>query len=106
TAAPDHDRWMRLLHRFRLQNGVLRLEVLALERGPLLGPQRENEPDGLLHLLDAHCRPRRKLPAVLPVLRLEPARPDAEGEAAPAYLVDARSDLRQVGGIAVVDRRD
>ena len=97
---------MRLLHRLGLQDGVLRMEVLALEGGPLLGPHAEDQPDGLFHLPDAHRGPRRELPAVLPVLRLEPAGADAEGEAAAADLVDAGRHLRQVCGIAIVHGRD
>src|SRR4029079_4211588 len=76
------------------------------ERRPLLGPQGANEPDGLFHLPDTHRRPRRELPAILPVLRLEPTRADAEGEWAAADLVATRGDLREMRGIAIMDGRD
>ncbi len=97
---------MRLLDRLGFQDGVLRLEVLALEGGPLLGPHALDQPDSLFHLPDAHRRPRRKLPAILPVLRLEPAGADAERQAAAAYLVDTGRDLRKMGRIAIVHGRD
>ena len=97
---------MRLLDRLGFQDGVVRLEILALEGGPLLGPHALDQPDGFFHLPDAHGGPRRELPAVLPVLGLEPAGADAEGEPPAADLVDAGRHLREERRIAIVHRGD
>src|SRR5579863_3175704 len=73
TAAADHDWRMRLLHRLRLQDRVFDAEPAAAERGALLGPHGEDQPQGLFHLPDADGRLRRKLVAVLAIFGFVPA---------------------------------
>src|SRR6516162_9829929 len=80
AAAGDHHRRSRLLHGLRLEDRVRRLEVPAVESRPFLRPQRQDQPDGLLHLPDADRRSGRKFPAVLTILSLEIAGADAEGK--------------------------
>ena len=89
AAAGDHHRRTRLLHRLRLEDRVLDVEIPAMEGRPWLGPHLQDQLDRFLHLPDAGRRSRRELPAVLPVFILEKAGTDAEGQSSPADQIDA-----------------
>src|SRR5207248_2433664 len=78
AAARDHHWRPRLLDRLRFEDRVLDMKIPAVEGGSPLRPHREDKSDGLLHLADAHRRPRREFPTILMVLRLEITGADAE----------------------------
>jgi hypothetical protein len=92
------------LNRLRLEGRVLDMEVPAVERRSFLGPHREDEPDGLLHLSDAHRWARREFPAILAVFCLEITGADTERQPPPADQIYTGRDFGQMRGIAVADR--
>src|SRR5262249_19006679 len=96
---------MRPLHRLRLEDAGLDVEILSVKGRPRLGPHLENQLQRFLHLPDACRWPRRELPAVLPVLVFEEPGADAECEASAADQIDARRDLGEMRGIAIADHR-
>jgi hypothetical protein len=75
-----------------------------MKRRSLLGPHREDQPNGLLHLTNAGRRPRREFPAILAVFGLEIAGTDAEGQPPSADQIDSGGDLGQMCRIAIADR--
>jgi len=74
------------LDRLRLEDRVLDMVIPAVERRSLLGPHREDEPDGLFHLSDAHRRACREFPAILAVLCLEITGADTERQPPPRLI--------------------
>jgi len=106
AAAGDHHRRMRLLHRLRLEDRVLDMEIPAVEGRPRPGPHLQDQLDRFLHLPDARRRPRRELPAILLIFILEKAGADAERQPSPADQIDARRDLGEMRRIAIADCRD
>src|SRR5215208_5206523 len=81
-----------LLDRLRLEAGVLQLEVPALERRRLLGPEAAHDPAGLVEHVHPHAD-ARKWDAVLLVLQLEPRRAHAQLESSARYVVDRGGHL-------------
>jgi len=75
AAAGDHHRRTWFLHRLRLEDRILDVEIPAVEGRSRLGPHLQDQLDRFLHLPDAGRRPRWELPAVLPVFILEKACP-------------------------------
>src|SRR5215831_13886654 len=73
AAAGDHHWRMRVLHRLRLEDRVLDVEIPTVEGRPRLGPHLQDQLDRFLHLPDAGRRLPRELPAVLLVFLLEEA---------------------------------
>jgi hypothetical protein len=91
------------LDRLRLEDRVFDVEIPAVKGGSLLRPHREDEPDGLLHLPDAHHRACREFPAKLAVLRFEITGANTERQPPPADQIDTGGDFGQMRGIAVAD---
>jgi hypothetical protein len=91
--AADQDRRMRTLHRLRHEWRVLRLVVLAVERGRVLGEELRHHLDGLDEAVRAAAG-RVEGDAVGLVLLLEPAGAHAEDHAPAAHVVDGRGHLR------------
>ena len=91
-------RWVRLMHRLRLEDGVLGVEVSAVERRP--GSAHSCR---MSSTASSICRMRVELPAVLPVLVLEEAGADPEREPSPADQIDGRGDLGEMRRVAVAD---
>src|ERR1700730_11432636 len=104
AAARDHHRRSRLLDRLRLEDRVLDMKISAVKSCSLLRPHREDKPDSLLHLPNAHRWPRREFPTILAVLRLEITGADAKRQPPPADQIDTGGDLGEMRGIAVADR--
>jgi hypothetical protein len=100
-AAGNHDRRVRILHRLRLQDRVVGMEISAMKGCPLVRPHREDELDGFLQLPDANRRSFWKFPAILPVFGIEPTGADTEREAAAADQVNADCNLGEIGRVAV-----
>src|SRR2546421_7826746 len=82
-ASSQCSRRVAITARSKRPMSVLDVEIPAVESRPRLGPHLENEPDRFLHLPDARRRPRRELPAILPVFILEKAGADAERQSSP-----------------------
>src|SRR5215467_3933842 len=104
AAAGDHHWRAWPLYRLRLEDRVLDMEIPAVKGRSLLCPHREDQPDRFLHLPDAHRRPRREFPAILPVFGLEIAGTNPERQPAPADQIDTGGNLGQMRRIAVADR--
>jgi hypothetical protein len=81
------------------------VEIPAVESRPRLGPHLQDQLDRFLHLPDARRRPRRELPAILPVFILEKTGADPKRQSSPADQIDACRDLGEMRGIAITDRR-
>src|SRR5207237_10892556 len=105
AAAGDHHRRTRLLHRLRLEDRILDVEIPAVERRPWLGPHLQDQLDRFLHLPDAGRRKRRELPAVLLVCSIEKASTDTELQSSPADQIDSRNDFVEISSIAISDSR-
>ena len=105
AAARDHHRRSRLLDRLRLEDRVLDMKISAVKSCSLVRPHREDKPDSLLHLPNAHRWPRREFPTILAVLRLEITGADAKRQPPPADQIDTGGDLGEMRGVAVADRR-
>src|SRR5665213_1218766 len=98
TRSSDPDWWMRFLDRLGVGDRVGHLVVTTVEVGPLLGPQRFDDPQRLAEPPDPVVE---AFDPVHGVLDSRPGGADAELEAAAGQVVDSDRELGQERGIAV-----